>query len=248
MKNFALVFSVLLITFASCSTSDNTTTANAQDPILVKKIITTYSSTNATTTIFTYNGNKIVSSITTGIFPSKSVYTYTEDLITKTEEYDTTTNLVNRIIENTYLNGVLSTTIFTLIHDGYEVKNVYIHNIDGSISFTDSLINIVTNKETIQEIGKYTYINSNLIKKEYIGGGAGESQTYEYDTKNNPMKNILGYNLLLYMEASTSVNNVTGNTIIYSPNTITASPVYTYNSSNYPTQKIDGTTTTQYFY
>jgi hypothetical protein len=240
MKKFALAFSVLLLILSSCSKSDTTT----QDPILVKKMIETDSKTGDSYILtFTYNGNKIESTSSTGSTPSKDVYTYSGDLITKIDTYDTK-NTIGVTQDYTYLNGKLSTYIYSSPSITFKYKVVYINNNDGTISFAKSTIYTAPNSEVRTSEGKYTFLNNNFIKSE-ITGNTGETINYEYDNKNNPMKNILGFNLLLSNDnQETSVNNWTKSTSIYG----TVTPVYTYNSNNYPTKKIDGTTTTEYFY
>jgi hypothetical protein len=241
MKNFALAFSVLLLILSSCSKNDTSTT---QDPILLKKMIQTDSKTGTSSTIdITYTGNKKVTEIGTGSNAYKNVYTYTGDLITKIENNNTTTNSVTKTTDYSYTNGVLSTSINSTPAGTSKSKILYIHNSDGTISFQKSTINLATNVEIFGETGKYTYANSNLIKSELININT-ITKSYEYDNKNNTSKNILGISLLLELEVLASSNNWTKSTDVYG----TVTPVYTYNSSNYPTQQVIGTTTTQYFY
>jgi len=85
------------------------------------------------------------------------------------------------------------------------------------------------------------------------------SYVYEYDTKNNPRKNVLGLSLLLEDEDS-SVNNVVKQTSTSGSGanirTSTTTYTYTYNANNYPTEMVRNyqsgtsveTVTTQYIY
>jgi len=245
MKKFTIAFIILLVTFSSCSKSDT----NTQVPILLKKRIITNSSGSVNKTSFTYNGNKIVSceSIITGIDNYKELYTYTGDKITKIELYDTTNNSLTKTCDYTYLNGVLSTQISTSAGSYFKDKKLYIKNTDGTVNFEESTINTATNLETTICTGKYTYTNGNFFKSEFTIGNKTTTTINEYDNKNNPMKNILGFNLF-FSEAFVSFNNLTESTQTYGTAITTYSAIYTYNENKYPIQLIDDSGTTQYFY
>ena len=245
MKNVILALGITLLTLNSCSDNDKNP---VEEIVLVKKMIETDSQGKSSTTSITYSGNKIASAIASGSDNYKTVYTYTGDVITKEEEYDTTTNSLTSTNDYTYLNGVLSTSIKSTPTGSSEYKTLFIHNTDGAVNVVNSTIITATKKETITSTAKYTYTNGNLIKTDYSTNSVVNTTSYEYDSKNNPLKNILGIKLLLDFDAQISINNWTKSTEIYGTSTYTTSPIYTYNSSNYPIRKIDGTTTTQYFY
>lgn len=97
-----------------------------------------------------------------------------------------------------------------------------------------------------------------MVKLEVSYYGNDRSYTYEYDAKNNPLKNVTGLSLLLNDGAA--VNNIVKETGIsgsganISTNVITYS--YKYDANNYPIEQVKtytsgnsvSTYTTQYVY
>ena len=86
MKKILAIFTVLSLIASSCTSEEN---SNSEDKsILPKTISYVYPNgilgKNHTSTL-TYNGNKIVSSVKSD---SKTVFTYTGDVITKQEVFD----------------------------------------------------------------------------------------------------------------------------------------------------------------
>jgi hypothetical protein len=244
MKKLLYLLCVPLLILASCSSDDSTTPAQ---PVLVKKIIETRS-TGSITSVITYNGSKIVNITVSGINAGKTIFTYTGDLITKTEEFDDK-DVLNYTIDYTYSNNKLANFIEQGTGDAIKYKTVYIHNSDGTVSYQASNINTTTNVETLGTTGKLTYVNGNLTKKEdFSSSGSTSTTTFEYDSKNSPTKNITGLSLLLDRDETLSVNNIikTTETSSYSSNTYTS--ILTYNSANYVTEEKSANATTQYFY
>lgn len=94
-----------------------------------------------------------------------------------------------------------------------------------------------------------------MVKEVQTSEGSSTVYThvYEYDTKNNPFKNILGFNLLLEYE-DTSTNNVIKHTSSVSGSATPSTPLvykkeYVYDANGYPTKatsyKADGTTVSE---
>jgi len=251
MKKLLYLFAASLLVFTSCSKDDDS--SNSTSSILPKKIITTYSDGDIETLNYVYSGNKIVSN--TDQNGSQMKYTYTGDFITKIEELDKDGKL-DLTTDYTYLNGKLNTSIEKSAAAGatYYYKTKFTHSADGTISY-DQLRGLIATgvEQEYGATGKYTFKDGNLIKLEVSYYGTDYSYVYEYDTKNNPGKNILGYSLLLEDEDS-PINNVIKQTST-SGNAIRTTS-YTYDVNNYPTQKIinftNGTSTdsqtTQFFY
>jgi hypothetical protein len=146
----------------------------------------------------------------------KTVFTYDENRIIKQEVFDIYLN-GNKIkktdVSYTYENGKLKTRILkegftTQYPDGqYVYKTVYIHNSNVLVSYIYYTVNQDTKAEIKSSEGTLTYKDGNLIKEEDIEGSSVYSRSYEYDTKNNPLKNILGFDLLLN-ELPYSINNI----------------------------------------
>ncbi len=244
MKKLLYLFSASLLVLSSCSSDDDTTAT-----VLVKKV--SYVSIGESYTVdFTYSGNKIVSNVNN--YGEKTTFTYTGDLITKIVDTDDKGN-VDYTTEFTYTNGKLTSEISLGTGDDYKHKTKYVHNTDGTISFEEFRVAVATGKEEEYGIGKYTFKNGNLVKKEKSYYGTNSSETYEYDAKNNPFKNVVGFNLFVNDEEGAYVNNIVKRTYSNSTGTYTNTYEYKYNAEGFPTEQkdfyngaSDGTTTYTY--
>ncbi len=243
MKKILCLVSAIAFTFTSCSKDDNDS-SDSTSSILVKKITTTDNNGHSSSESYVYNGNKIVSM--TEDNGSVTKYTYTGDLITKIEEFDMNGTL-NLTTDYNYINGKLDNSIDKHPAESYYYKTKYTHNEDGTISY-DQFRGIPATgaEEEYGATGKYTYKDGNVVKLEVSYYGAEYSYIYEYDTQNNPFKNVLGYNLLLDSD-NTSANNITKQTSTYEQvNT------YKYDENNFPIEKITnfstGNETVEYAY
>ena len=229
MKKFIYSFSAILLVLTSCSKDD--VKNSSEDTVLVKKIeISRIDPVSNSTIAVTYNGNKIVQ-IVEG--DEKTVFYYTGDLITKKEFFEQ--GLLSDREEFTYLNNKLSSLMTTsflnnIVRD--KEKSEYKHNSDGTVDYNNYEINIVTGSQTSFASGKFTFFNGNIVKDE----NTSSITTYEYDNKNNPLKNVLGLNKLL--DPFSTLNNI----VKYSYSQKNSSTTYTtvneyiYNNINYPTE------------
>lgn len=222
MKKLLYLFTASLFVLSSCS-SDNDdlspTLPIEEISILPKTISYIYPSdffgTNSKSTI-TYSGNKILSIVDEN---SKTTYTYDGGLITKQEQFSINAQgkeVKAKEVVYLYENGKLKTRIYkTRISEdrpnGYITKTIYTHNQDGTISYIVYDVDSITQVEKKQGTGKLIYKDGNLIKSETnnisISFGNG-IRVYEYDTKKNPLKNILGFSLLLDEVDDCGKNNV----------------------------------------
>jgi hypothetical protein len=228
MKKILYLFSASLIVLTSCSNDDDSNDASTAN--LLKEVTYIEGSYTSSSKI-TYDGNKVVQ-IVSGA--DKTVYTYTGNLITKEEEFAGGNNIDSKV-EYSYENNKLKTAVSTEISgsETYKSKNVYTYNSDGTVNYKRYNVNVTTGAETLSSSGKYTYLNGNVVKNE---DAAGYSSTYEYDTKNNPTKNILGFDKLLDEEFS--VNNIVKRTSAYNgTNPTTSTNEYDYNTDGYPTEQ-----------
>ena len=213
MKKIFCFFGALIFVLTSCSGDEN---SSSEDNFILPKTISVTNQEspqdNKVSTI-TYDGNKIVSIISLG---EKTVFTYDGNRIVKQEVFDIYLN-GNKIkktdVSYTYENGKLKTRLLrkgftTKYPDGeYIYKTVYIHNSNVLISYIYYTVNQDTKAEIKSSEGTLTYKEGNLIKEEDIDGSLVYARSYEYDTKNNPLKNILGFDLLLN-ELPYSINNI----------------------------------------
>lgn len=242
MKKLLFLFSTLTLMLTSCSNDDNS--SSQERSILPKTIAYRYPSvflgTNSTSTL-TYDGNKILSSIAED---SKIFFTYDGNTITKQEKFDVDSNgKESKNIELTYSyeNGKLKTRVtrrsFSTKYPNGETigKTVYTHSSDDLISYIDYSVNPDTKIETKISEGSLMYKNGNLIQFKSVRGSAVSAIVQEFDNKNNPLKNILGFDLLLN-ETEFSNNNVLKITRTDSefPNPTVYLANYIYNDKNYP--------------
>ena len=185
-KNIIVAF-LLISTLVSCN-SDNESGIEPQPvtTVLVKNIKHTYTPNDIEISTLKYDGNKIISRSTDGGFIA--TYTYTGNVITKIEER--VNDKFQRSYDYIYLNGKVAKEIQK---DNWETDSrTYTYNANGTVSYARTR----TGGESTT--GLLTFENGNLVKyEEFYGGQFPSTSTYifGYDTKNNPFKNVLGFNL-----------------------------------------------------
>ncbi|CAM4076095.1 MULTISPECIES: hypothetical protein [Flavobacterium] len=239
MKKFLTLVSAIALVFTSCSKDDDSGTNEAENTLLKKTIYTEGTDTDLYDA--TYDGNKIVSFIGS-TDNSKTLYTYTGDLITKIEDFDNTT--LEFTTNYFYNNGKLVS--MEEIESGATQKNRtdYTYNSDGTVSFTNYSIVIATNVTNTIHNGKLFFANNNIIKKEVIRTNSTSTTTYLFDDKKNPAINIIGFDKLLDEDKSQK-NNITKETEVAeytsggttTTDTYITTNVFSYNSSGFPIQK-----------
>ncbi|MDI6044940.1 hypothetical protein [Flavobacterium yafengii] len=238
-KNIFWVLSIFVLTLYSCS-SDNDDSVK-----LLKKVVETSEEGTSETTLFTYNGTEIVR--IEGA-QKRTDFTYTDGLITKTVILNKT-NQLSETIEYSYLVGKL-VEVESL--GNYRIN--YIHNSDKTVSYQKFTIGS-GNQEVKEFHGILYFENENLIKEERtldntaVGVTSNYSISFDYDSNNNPLYNILGYKKLLDHMETISSNNSLINTVIAT--TTNGDQVlslanfykssFQYDSENYPTEQVSET-------
>jgi hypothetical protein len=215
MKKLVLFLSILLTTL-SCTKDD--ASQNQDSSVLPKKIIHN-SGKNSHITTFSYNGNKIAE--VKHPDGTKSVYTYTDDLISNITEYEGT-NIIE-ISDYFYENGKIkniiglkySTDKTTGVVTTSKSRTAYTHN-NGTITEQKYNIDLKTGVETKNNVNNtFTYENGNLKKAVYFDSQGNFTYThtieYEYDNKKNQLLNITGLDKIAVYEFS--INNVIKETI-----------------------------------
>lgn len=240
MKKLLLVFSVFALVLGSCSKSDPAVVPPvAVAGVLVTKIINTKNGVSVTTN-YTYNGNKLIKSVSSD--GKSTEVTYNNDLVVKREDFNGTV-LYER---NTYTynsNNKLASYI-NIRYTGTTntgTKHDYIYNTDGTISFTLYQGN-EAGQTSQQNTGKAFLTNGQITKVEsYYASPTGKyTSDFTYDAKLNPFYNITGFDKLILV-GSTAGDNLQNllTESDYDELYIRTSFVstYTYNSLNYPITK-----------
>ena len=242
----------LFMMTASCSSDDSNETVNETPSLLIKKMIITDEDGYEETINYYYDGgNKITNELYSDGW--KVNYTYTGDLITQVDYYNE-----EQVLDQT---------------------NKYEYNSnDQLVSFTILLFNVGGTNPGHKTL--YTYGDDNTITAEYFYGDhasqtsptgeativlengnftalnheSGSTVSYSYDDKNNPFKNIIGYNAVNLSYEEGGINNpITNiNTNSIGDQTFNATYTYDYNSDNFPTKctyvNQYGSEVIQYFY
>lgn len=236
-KKIVGIVVVLLMTLCSCTS----------DPIeqvqFLKKIVEVSVDGTSNTTLLTYDGDKLA---TIDKVDQLSKFYYTGNLITKVVVLDKTNQHLNTLDYSYSEEGQLTKITSS---DNYVIN--YVHNSDGSVSY-EKLTKDSNNLEVKNYHGILYFQNENLVKDEKTLDDAGSrilaknSLSLEYDTKNNALKNILGFNKLLdFSKAISSNNEIVGtqtSSIKYMDDDQVVSSIkridskYKYNSNGYPVE------------
>lgn len=240
------VFMILLLTFLfSCSSNKvlDTSNPNNSNSVLVKKV--TYSNI-LSAYIFIYSGNKLVKyGLEDG--SESLIFTYQGDLISKTEWVDSKNVSSGEGNVYSYANNKL-TQLNSFSDIGLEYTYDYVYTASGTIEINRTAYHkngstvIVKSKQYFDEVG-------NIIRDEDFTNSTPIVTIYTYDNKNNPFKNVIGFNIFKRY----GVNNIITMTTNYDTNNYNIETnSYQYNDQGYPiscTSISNGkTTTTNYSY
>ena len=237
-KSILLLLSIFLLTLYSCS-NDN------DDSIkLLRKIVETSEAGASEITLFTYNGNQVVSIDGT---QKRIDFTYTDGLITKTVTLNKT-NQLSETVEYSYIKGKLS-EVESL--GNYRIK--YIHNSDKTVSYERFMIS--GNQQEKEFHGTLFFENENLIKDDRTldntnaGLISNSSISFNYDSNKNPLFLVMGFKELLNQNEKISLNNSVISTVITSVSKddqiISSAHLYKssymYDLENYPIERVSET-------
>ncbi|MCC9073309.1 hypothetical protein LNQ49_17160 [Flavobacterium sp. F-65] len=253
MKKLLYLFTASLFVLSSCS-SDDDNSVDVVNGILPKILKYTDVEDPLENVIYlsTYDGNKILS---TKQNRGRTDYTYDGNFIVKKINYGTVGIFGKEVISDvtvySYLNGKLVETSYvgaysTDFPDGkYKTRTVFTHNTDGTVKreiYTKNYGIEIEYKSNYIEI--LTFANGNLVKTVETNSEINSvfTSTYEYDNKNNPLKNILGFSLLINHSegegSMSSVNNIVNYTSSYDsniePNVYKRE--YVYDANGYPSK------------
>tara|TARA_R110002050_G_scaffold97971_2_gene203620 strand:+ start:5901 stop:6704 length:804 start_codon:yes stop_codon:yes gene_type:complete len=266
MKFKQILLFTLCITFFACSTESTENPdekEETEDSTLLKKTIETDSDGITETTIYTYDGNKLIS-VDYGD-GWKNVYTYENEKLVREDQYADNESVAYLTLEyNT--NGKLSSIKeFFLEPSNLNGAHKYIlkHNNDNSINIEiySGDFNSQTNLFTTYT---FSYNGKNIFKIEDDDISSPEYYNAIYDSKNGMFKNVNAIDVLnIITELSEfsaplygSTNNPTSIAGIYHQESLDTFE-YTYNDNNYPKTatyqdsyqgSINYTATIEYFY
>lgn len=246
MKKFISLLSLIVllsISLTSCSSD----TDSADQNKLVVKIIDVASNGDTKTTLFNYNGYQIINIVGED---QETEFTYTNDLITKIIDIDLATSHQNTL-DYTYANDELVKIVSS---DNYIMN--FVHNQDSTISYEKKTVDGNGNQVLVYH-GTLFFQNNNLTKDERTMDDtpatvlSKKKVTYEYDAKNNPFHNIVGFAKLLNYFGNISSNNAVNgtkeastaylDTEQYVSSIVNYNNVYHYDSDNYPTEIVSPT-------
>jgi hypothetical protein len=245
MKKILCLFGALSLLLTSCSSDDNESNDNT-DAVLLKKTIITDSEGDAVTSIYTYDGNKIVS-IVDDSGDVNEYYTYTGNLITKLE-YRFPDGSIDQVNTYTY-NAEGKLVTFVRTQTNYVHKEVFTYNADGTVT-AESYSGDSESELMEGTVNTIKFVNGEV--SEIISPDASnEEHVYTYDTKNNPMKNVIGMDKIAFIDGEG--NGVKFNILTdTSEDELWTNSTFTYNDNGYPTKEVDTGTdslgNTEFFY
>lgn len=258
MKKLALFFSVFLLVFTSCSSSDEAPVIEEEqltiNGTLLRKVISTSGSDVTTSELF-YNGNKLSKIVKSD--GSRVEYEYTGNLITKAYNYvnnslNTTTfyyyNSADNITQRKTLNA----------NDTGAYRCDFVYNADGTVSVLAYTGDATSQNTLVVNRKVFLLTNGDVDKIEvYLiisGSAVTRTYTYTYDTNNYSYNQVVGNNKLKAWDFANSGNQhnilstVITSTEVSSAYPSTTNSSYTYNSFNFPVTMTFNGVTFQYFY
>ena len=234
MKKMITMAFVAITMMTSCSDDDSSNTNNP-DPSgpLLTKVIETYGD-DSQTTFYYYDGNRLThfgSDETTGYD-----FTYTGDKLTKMELV-TDTEEVHYYTFQYNQEGKLSVLIGTQNFTGMvsTVRTEYTHNSNGTISY-ETYSGDENSQTELVETGTIIMENGNVVEVNYESDGEEWTDTFTYDNKNAPLKNMHAYEVYA-LAFHGGLNNIL--TSYYEEDDMQETSTYTYNADGYPVTSTD---------
>lgn len=224
-----------MVLISSCSSDDSSESSNAV--LLPKKITQTEvmnGNSGSLTYTLSYDGNKLKDIALSDA--SRSVFTYTGDLITKVELYYS--SMLQSTDVYAYENGKLVSKITTYeANKSVQDKLTFVYNANGTVNANES--QIINRQEVKYDTTTlYTFANGNMVSSELIDG-IKEKTTSTFDDKKSPFVNITGLKLLLDLDYHLEFD-------FYSANNTVKSVTETYNSNGAVVKTATVTTTNKY--
>lgn len=242
-KLLILIFLTMLI--ASCS-SDSGSDSAADGTVLLTKIIRESANGSTNISTYTYDGRKMITSALT--YSSSKLY-YSGNLITKIESRDNNDHLMS--VFTFEYNASEKLMQHRLVSPDIEVdhRTTYVYNDDNTISV--NFYRTFDGTETLQLQKYFLDAEGEIIKIEKYGTTGTEINLYTYDTKNNPFRNVAGFDKLLNLVSLGMKHNILSTHQTAIDGTITHyEKNITYNDSGYPLtmQQVGSSAVERYYY
>lgn len=252
MKKLLYLFSAFALVLTSCSSNNESEQILQATPILITQMTATVvnnGNTESNTATFTYDGTKILSQNYGNYYIN---YSYTGNLITKIEYFLNDVVISKELYTYNSLEKLVNyqRTEYDNVNGNYGVNVDYVYNSNGTVSYTrntGNLPNLIPSST-----GIINFNNEGLVIS--IETSTGYTYSYTYDTKNNPVKNVLGFDKLIFSDddVSSLTKNLVSEVQTNSFGIFTTNFNHTYNSNDYPIQtiEVDGseTVTREYIY
>ena len=228
MKNFLSILFLFSLLLFSCSSNDS---SNNESEILIKKIVSV-SNGNSYETTFSYNGDQLNEIV---IGSNRLKYTYLNNNITNIKRYSSGLFQSEIFLEYDSQQRVSSELYIDYLTSTSE-KTFYTYNSDNTVSLQKYFGDTISSQPNIGNSGIiYNDSNGETYKIENFNQGNLANKTvWAFDNKNNPLKNIIGYNkqptILGKFFNNISTENFDSTNAIISNSTFN----YTYNSNNFP--------------
>lgn len=238
MKKIILFLSAFALLLNSCShdiepnmpPSDNPTNPTDPGSILLKKMIETDQVGDVFTANYFYDGNKLNRIEDEEGFVDK--YFYTGNLVTKIEYYDDTNTLYLK--EEFVYNASEQLISFQGLEyqGGLGFKETYTYDVTGNNITIDYYDGDLTSQTNHISTGNVTFSNGEIAS---MKDKSGITYTYTYDSKNSPMKNVIGLNKLSFYDSGNMNEGVNHNVLaITKSDGESIINTMTYNSNDYP--------------
>ena len=227
MKKLLYLFSAIALILTSCSSDDDSNNASV---VLLKKAIDTYEDDSTYTTEYEYSGNKIIRS-----YDSEGEYvlfTYTGNLITKLEFFlpDDTLEQVETYSYDSSDRLISFVRVFPTDTD-WGNRETYSYNANGTVT-ANYYSGDYDSQTNLDDTATITISNNSVTQISYT---SGRTLTYTYDSKKNPMINVLGLDKLIFTdgEGGSATNNVL--TVVDSEGWLSSTGTLQYNDQDFPT-------------
>lgn len=186
------ILSIVSIFLTSCSSDEDTSNGIT----LLRKIESVDLGQHAKHQFF-YKGTKLTKVVfekeaqTDGNGYDK--YSYTNDLITEIKTYNNN-NQIDAVTTLTYNSNNQLTEVLKLEPSrNYGLRTVFNYTLFGTVVITSYSGNLQSQNSSTNQTTTLSLLNGEIIRKEFTSAEMNYIVEYEYDVKNNPMKNVTGY-------------------------------------------------------